>query len=86
MEKKQAAMQYLSIEVECLWKSMRAFRDLARAYEDFKEEVIQLYLEIACDRMHTLADLKEAVRQATRKDIRSKEDLGAYYCHFLYIS
>jgi len=85
-EKKQAATRYPSIEVERLWKYARAFSDPARSYEDFKEEVIQMYPEITRDRMHTLADLEEAVRQAAQKDIRSEEDLGIYYRHFLCIS
>ena len=85
-EKKRAATRYPSIEVERLWQCARAFSDPARTYEDFKEEVIRMYPEISRDRMHTLADLEEAVGQAARKDIRSEEDLGAYYRHFLRIS
>ena len=85
-EKKRAATRYPSIEVERLWQCACAFSDPARTYEDFKEEVIRMYPEISRDRMHTLADLEEAVGQAARKDIRSEEDLGAYYRHFLCIS
>src|SRR6267154_2551199 len=75
-EKKRAAVNYPPIEVERLWKYVHAFSNPARTYEDFKEEVIQLYPEIARDRMHTLAEFEEAIRQAVRKDIRSEEDLG----------
>ena len=85
-EKKRAATRYPSIEVERLWQCAHAFSDPARTYEDFKEEVIRMYPEISRDRMHTLADLEEAVGQAVRKEIRSEEDLGVYYRHFLCIS
>ena len=85
-EKKRAATQYPSLEVECLWQSACAFSDPARTYADFKEEVIHMYLEIARDRIHTLADLEEAIRQAAWKDIWSKAELGAYYCRFCLVS
>jgi hypothetical protein len=85
-EKKRAATRYPSLEVERLWQSARAFSDPARTYADFKEEVIHMYPEIARDRMHMLADLEEAIRQAARKDIRSEAELGVYYRRFLLVS
>jgi hypothetical protein len=85
-EKKRAATRYPSLEVECLWQSAHALSDPACTYADFKEEVLQLYPEIARDRMHTLADLEKAVRQAARKDIWSEAELGAYYRRFCLVS
>jgi hypothetical protein len=86
VEKKRAAMRYPSLEVERLWQSACAFSNPARTYADFKEEVLQLYLEIMRDWMHMLVDLEEAVRQAAQKDIWSEAELGVYYRRFLLVS
>ncbi len=85
-EKKRAAVNYPSVAVERLWKTVRALGDPTRSYEDFKAEIIALYPEAIAAQEHTLADFDRLVTDRTRTPIGSEIELGAYYRDFLIIS
>ena len=43
-ERKQAALKYLKIRTESLWKTTEAWADQTKTYDKFKTEVFTLYL------------------------------------------
>jgi len=85
-EKKCAAVNYLSIAVERLWKTARAFSNPVHSYKDFKVEVIALYPEATVAQEHTLADFNTLVADCARTPIHSEIELGEYYRNFLVVS
>jgi len=85
-EKKRAAVNYLSMAVEQLWKTAHTFGDPTRSYEDFKVEVIMLYPEVIAAQEYSLTDFDRLVANHARTPIHSEIELGAYYRDFLIIS
>ena len=82
-EEKQAAVYYLSIQKEALWRAAKTFSDLTCFHEDFKVEILMLYPK-ACD--HSLADLSRLISRHTKTLISSEMELEDYYCKFLVVS
>ena len=52
-EKKHTAVNYPCVVTEQLWKTARVFSDPALTYEDFKAEIIALYLEATAAHEYT---------------------------------
>ncbi len=85
-EKKCAAVNYLSVAVEWLWKTAHTFGDPAHSYRDFKAEIIALYPEAIVAQEYSLADFDRLVTDRACTPICSEIELGAYYCDFLIVS
>jgi len=83
-EKKQAAVYYLSVKVEALWKTTLMFSDPAYSYKDFKAKIIALYLE--AKPQHMLEELEKLVADCAHTLICSREELGEYNHNFLLVS
>ncbi|KAI9451660.1 hypothetical protein BJY52DRAFT_1190790 [Lactarius psammicola] len=85
-EKKLAAVMYHSeAEIEELWRTAFAFSDPTCSYEDFKEEIIELYPEVEAAQP-TLEELETLVAARTHSQIRSEQELGEYNRKFITIS
>ena len=85
-EKKQAVLKYLKIWTENLWKTMEAWTNPTKTYEEFKAEVFKLYLGSSSDRTYTMQDLDLIIGNYARIGILTSTDLGEYYRQFLLIS
>ena len=85
-EKKQAALKYLKIWTENLWKTTEAWTDPMKTYEEFKAEVFKLYPGSSSNRTYTMQDLNLIIGHYARIGILTSTDLGEYYRRFLLIS
>jgi hypothetical protein len=85
-ERKQAALKYLKIWTESLWKTTEAWADQTKTYDEFKTEVFTLYLGATGDRTHTIQDLNMLIGHFAHIGILTSIDLGNYYRRFLLIS
>ena len=85
-EKKQAALKYLKIRTENLWKTTEAWTDPTKTYDEFKAEVFKLYPGSSSDRTYTMQDLDLIIGHYARIGILTSTDLGEYYRRFLLIS
>ena len=85
-ERKLAALRYLKIRTEGLWKTTSAWLDPTKSYAEFKAEVFKLYLGASGDRTYTIQDLDMVIGQYARVGILTSADLGNYYRQFLLIS
>ena len=85
-ERKQAALKYLKIWTENLWKTTEAWIDPAKAYDEFKTEVFKLYPGSSSDWTYTMQNLDLIIGHYAQIDILTSTDLGEYYCQFLLIS
>ncbi|KAI9438463.1 hypothetical protein BJY52DRAFT_1195916 [Lactarius psammicola] len=85
-EKKLAAVMYPSeAEIEELWRTAFAFSDPTCSYEDFKVEIIELYLEVEAAQP-TLEELDKLVVARAPSQICSEQELGEYNRKFITIS
>jgi hypothetical protein len=78
-EKKHTAVRYTSWALEKLWQSMPTFSEHARSYEDFKVEVLALYLEVNVEHKYTLAGLAQLVSDHACTLVCSEQELGEFY-------
>ena len=85
-ERKLAALHYLKICTEGLWKMTSAWLDPTKSYAKFKAEVFKLYPGASGDRTYTIQDLDMVIGQYARVGILTSADLGNYYHQFLLIS
>jgi hypothetical protein len=85
VEKKSQMVQYLDIDQSDLWKGLKGYSDREVSYEDWKEEVINLYPEADEKTKWTMLDLDKLVGERARLGIYNLVDLGAYYQVFLMI-
>src|SRR6266404_112304 len=85
-EKKKATVNYTSVTVERLWKYVPTFSNATRSYEDFKEEIVKMYLEAIAARQPSFADLERLISQRVCTPISSVLELGEFYREFLGIS
>ena len=85
-EKKRASVNYPDIETARLWQTTLTFGDPARAYDDFKAEVIRLYPEVSATRKYTILSLQRLVSDRARTEISSVQELGEYYREFRRVS
>src|SRR5216684_6159965 len=56
-ERKQAALRYLSFQMETLWKTAESWADQTKSYQEFREEILKLYLGSSGDWTYTMQDL-----------------------------
>ena len=85
-ECKQAAVKYLDIQTEKLWKTTAAWSDNTNTFDEFKAEVLRFYPGVTGDRAHTIQDLDLVIGHYARVGILSGTDLGEYYRRFILIT
>ena len=85
-ERKQAAVKYLKIRTESLWKTTAAWLDPAATFDDFKTEVFRLYPGMTSNRTWSIQDLDLLIGHTSHVGILTTADLGEYYRQFLLIS
>ena len=85
-ERKRAAVQYLKIHTESLWKTEDSYSDQTKTYADFKADIYKLYPEASRDWTYTIRNLDLLTEHYARTGILSAADLGNYYRRFLLIS
>ena len=85
-ERKQAAVRYLSIQGENLWKTTSAWADPTRTFEEFKAEVFRLYPRATGDWTYTIQNLDLVIGHYAQNGILNAIDLGEYYRRFILIS
>jgi hypothetical protein len=85
-DRKQAAVRYLKIETENLWKTTSSWSDPTQSFDDFKAEVFRLYPGATGDRSYTLQSLDLIIGHYARTGILSSDDLGEYYRRFILVS
>jgi hypothetical protein len=85
-DRKRAAIRYLKVRTEMLWKSTAAWKDAAKTYIEFKTEVTLLYPGATGDRTYSIQDLDILVGHYSRNGIQNGLELGEYYRRFLLIT
>ena len=85
-EMKRAAVRYLRIRTESLWKTTIAWNDLTKTFDEFKDEVFKLYPGSSGDRTYSIQDLDLLIGHFSRVGIRTSAELGEYHRQFLLIS
>jgi len=85
-EQKQAALKYLKIQTESLWKTTEAWSDQTKSYNEFKAEVGKLYLGVSSNQTYMIQDLDTVIGHYMCIRIMNNLDLGEYYRWFLLIS
>ena len=85
-ERKQAAVKYLKIQTESLWKTTAAWLDPAATFNAFKTEVFRLYPGATSDWTWSIQDLDLLIGQTSHVGILTTADLGEYFRQFLLIS
>src|SRR6266849_2817356 len=83
---KKAALRYLTIQTERLWKTTDAWTDQSKTYAQFRSEIFGLYPGASGGRIYMIQDLKSAIGHYSQAGIQSRADLGEYYRRFLLIS
>jgi len=85
-DRKKAAIRYLKIQAENLWKTTEAWSDPTKTFTEFKAEVFRLYPGATGDRTYSIQNLDLIIGHYTRSGILTAEDLGEYYRRFLLVS
>jgi hypothetical protein len=85
-ERKQAALRYLPVRTEHLWKTAETYTDRTRSFAEFRAEIFRLYPGTSNDRTYTIQDFDVLIGHYARTGIISAGDLGDYYRRFLLIS
>ena len=85
-DRKRAAIRYLKVRTEMLWKSTAAWKDATKTFAEFKAEVIRLYPGATGDRTYTMQDLDLLIGRYARSGILHGLELGDYYREFLLIT
>ena len=85
-EHKQAALHYLSFQMETLWKMAEAWTDQTKMYQEFQDEIYKLYPGSSGDRTYTMQDLDLLLGHYARVGILMSVDLGEYHWKFLLIT
>src|SRR5229473_6394451 len=84
-ECKQAALHYLSFQMETLWKTAESWADQTKSYQEFWEEIFKLYLGSSGDWTYTMQDLDLLLGHYAQVSILMSADLGEYHRKFLLI-
>jgi hypothetical protein len=86
LERKQAALRYLSVRTESLWETTATWEDQSKSFSDFKVEVFAFYPGASGDRTYRIRDLDILIGHYAHIGIQSATELGDYHRHFLLIS
>jgi hypothetical protein len=84
--KKQHACRYADVNTSELWEALPAYTDDTKTYDEFKAEVLALYLGAEEERKWSVTDMDALIGERLRLGIISLSDLGDYYPQFLAIT
>src|SRR5258708_20459701 len=85
-ECKQVALCYLSFQTETLWKTVEAWTDQTKMYQEFWDEIYKLYPGSSGDWTYTMQDLDLLLGHYAWVSILTSADLGKYHRKFLLIT
>jgi hypothetical protein len=85
-QRKQAAVGYLRVQTEALWKTTEAWADQSKTYAQFKSEVFKFYPGASGDQTYRIWDLEMVIGHFAQANIQSMADLGEYHRRFRLIS
>ncbi|KZT24423.1 hypothetical protein NEOLEDRAFT_1067663, partial [Neolentinus lepideus HHB14362 ss-1] len=83
--KKAAALKYVPMAVEDLWKTLPEYRT-EHTYGTFIAAAKKLYPAVSEDRRYTVGDLDRLTGERARIGVHTLADLGAYYREFILIT
>ncbi|KZT26852.1 hypothetical protein NEOLEDRAFT_1051568, partial [Neolentinus lepideus HHB14362 ss-1] len=83
--KKAAALKYVPMAVEDLWKTLPEY-SVEHTYVAFVAAVKTLYPAVSEDRRYTVGDLDQLTGERTRIGIHTLADLASYYREFILIT
>ena len=81
-DKKAGAVIYVPTTVAKVWKSLPEFTNNEKKYEDFKAEILGMYMGYEEDELWTVQDYDALVGERTRIGFSSGEDYLAFYRKF----
>ncbi|EIN06122.1 hypothetical protein PUNSTDRAFT_73659, partial [Punctularia strigosozonata HHB-11173 SS5] len=81
-EKVNASLRYLPHLETRVWKSVGAFTDLTKTWDEFKAEVIKLYPGSSIEGQTTRGDLETLVNARAASPILTRAELGEYNRRF----
>lgn len=84
--KKAAAVRYLSIDDEDMWKSLPEYDDSQASFGAFKEAVFAMYPGCKGEQRYRLSDLAQCVSETQKGGIASLQEYGEYLRSFSTIS
>ncbi len=82
VEKKEAAVLYMPIEVAKRWESLPAFDDSSKSFVAFRDEILSFYLGSDKDHKFTLREYDELVSSRLRTGLGSLAEYMSFYGEF----
>lgn len=86
VDRKAAAIRYLTTEDEEVWKTVPSFKDPQKGFADFQKEVEALYPGADERTRYTLADLERVSYTYARKNISTRAELGEYWREYTRVA
>ncbi|KZT22797.1 hypothetical protein NEOLEDRAFT_1180548 [Neolentinus lepideus HHB14362 ss-1] len=84
-DKKCAAVKYVPMHQEEMWKGLPEYKDAAKTYEAFVTALKMLYPAVHEDQRYSVGDMDRLVGERVRIGIHNLADLSTFYCEFLLI-
>ncbi|EIN13452.1 hypothetical protein PUNSTDRAFT_58018, partial [Punctularia strigosozonata HHB-11173 SS5] len=81
-DKVNASLRYLPHLETRVWKSVKAYKDQTKTWDEFKADVIKLYPGSAMEGQTTRGDLDTLVKARAASPITTRAELGAFNRQF----
>ncbi|TFK46465.1 hypothetical protein OE88DRAFT_1739356 [Heliocybe sulcata] len=85
-DKKRAAVKYVPMHEEEMWKGLPEYDDADKSYNDFVAALKTLYPAVREDQHYSAGDMDRLVGERVRIGIHNLADLSAFYREFLLIT
>ncbi|KZT25353.1 hypothetical protein NEOLEDRAFT_1178459, partial [Neolentinus lepideus HHB14362 ss-1] len=85
-DKKRAAVKYVPMHKEEMWKGLPEYEDAAKTYEEFVTALKTLYPAVREDQRYSVGDMDRLVGERVCVGIHNLADLSTFYREFLLIT
>ncbi|KZT18876.1 hypothetical protein NEOLEDRAFT_1189343, partial [Neolentinus lepideus HHB14362 ss-1] len=85
-DKKRAAVKYVPMHEEEMWKGLPEYQDAAKTYEEFVTVLKMLYPAVREDQRYSVGDMDRLVGERVCIGIHNLADLSTFYREFLLIT
>ena len=75
-------VQYVDMELEDVWSSYPKFKDQMKSYTNFKDVIIDHYLEASGEFLYSLHDIDALIGECYQIGIRTLNDLIQFHNQF----
>ena len=81
-DKKDMVVQYVDMELEDVWSSYPKFKDQTKSYINFKDAIIDHYLDASGEFLYSLHDIDALIGECYRIGIRTLNNLIQFHNQF----